>query len=336
MNILRLTTDYFCELYGATIDGWNRFWFTPADPATLGLIRLLAGAMIFYTHLVWTLDLEGFMGPQSRISPAFARGFHNSDWAWSHLFWIESPAVLWTVHILALIALAMFMLGLFTRITSVLALLIVVAYAHRVPGALFGLDQINGLLALYLMIGPSGAAYSLDNLLRRRGTRDEGRGTRDADFRAPHPAPLAPRFTSANIAIRLIQVHMCIVYLFAGFGKLLGESWWAGTAMWGALGNYEYQSLDMTWLAAWPLVINFLSHLTIVWECSYCVFVWPRLTRSIVIALAVPLHLGIAFCMGMITFGLIMLVGNLAFVSPNLVRAVIDPLLPYKPESPAK
>jgi hypothetical protein len=316
-----IVTNYFRELYAAAVDGWNRFWFTPADPATLGLIRLLAGAMIFYTHLVWTLDLEGFLGPDARISPAFARAFHGGGWgnsfAWSHLFWIESPALLWTTHIVALVALAMFAIGLFSRVTSVLAALIVIAYAHRVPGALFGLDQINGLLALYLMLGPCGAAFSLDALWRRppglRGSNPET--GRSGDL---------PHYTSANIAIRLIQVHMCIVYLFAGFGKLLGETWWSGTAMWGAFGNYEYQSLDMTWLAAWPLAINFLSHLTIAWECSYCVFVWPRLTRPLVLALAVPLHLGIAICMGMITFGLVMLIGNLAFVSPSLVRAAFD------------
>jgi hypothetical protein len=38
--------------------------------------------------------------------------------------------------------------------------------------------------------------------------------------------------------------------------------------------------------------------------------------------LAVPLHMGIAICLGMVTFGLIMLVGNLAFVPPSLVRAL--------------
>jgi len=42
------------------------------------------------------------------------------------------------------------------------------------------------------------------------------------------------------------------------------------------LANLEYQSLDMTWLATWPLVL----------------------------VLAVPLHLGIAVAMWMITFGL--------------------------------
>ncbi len=95
--------------------------------------------------------------------------------------------------------------------------------------------------------------------------------------------------------------------------------------MWLALANYEYQSIDMTWLGRWPLVINAITQITLLWEISYPVFIWPRLTRPIVLALAIPIHLGIAVCMGMITFGTIMLVANLAFVSPDIVKSVLGP-----------
>jgi hypothetical protein len=33
---------YFRELSAAAVEGWDHFWFTPADPATLGLIRICA------------------------------------------------------------------------------------------------------------------------------------------------------------------------------------------------------------------------------------------------------------------------------------------------------
>ena len=49
--------------------GWNRFWFQPADPATLGLIRILAGAMLLYTHLVWSLDLASVLWSDGWLSP---------------------------------------------------------------------------------------------------------------------------------------------------------------------------------------------------------------------------------------------------------------------------
>ena len=86
--------------------------------------------------------------------------------------------------------------------------------------------------------------------------------------------------------------------------------------MWMAFGNMEYQSLDMTWMADWPRLINLMTHVTVFWELSYAALIWPRLTRPVVLLLAIPLHMGIAICLGMMTFGLAMLFGNLAFVPP--------------------
>src|SRR5262245_7129561 len=37
--------------------GWDRFWFQPANPTTLGLIRICAGLLIFYIHLAYTPNL---------------------------------------------------------------------------------------------------------------------------------------------------------------------------------------------------------------------------------------------------------------------------------------
>lgn len=302
-----MITAYFRELYQGVVDGWNRFWFTPTDPATLGLIRIFAGSMLFYTHLVWSIDLNGFMGARGRFSHDLVDRMHRgSDFAFSYLpIFDGNPPMLWLVHIIGLAVLLMFALGLWSKVTSVLAFIIAVSYVHRAPGALFGLDQINVMLAMYLMLGGAGEAFSLDRWIekRRYPMRD-----------------LPTTSTAANVSIRLIQLHMCVIYLFAGTGKLLGDTWWEGTALWGAVANSEYQSLDMTWLASYPLLIALMTQVSLAWELSYSVLVWPRLTRPIVLALAIPLHLGIAMCMGMITFGLIMLVGNFAFVSPWVIR----------------
>jgi hypothetical protein len=305
---MQLIREYLREAGQGGRAGWNRFWFEPADPATLGLIRILAGAMLVYTHLVWTFDLTDFFGADSWTSPhAASLALPDSGrYAWSYFWLIESPTMVWAVHLAALAVFAMLMLGLFSRVVSVLAYLAAVSYVNRVPGSLFGLDQINCMLAMYLMIGPCGAAYSLDRLRLRRAAG----GSR---------APAAPA-TSANLAIRLIQVHMCVIYFFAALGKLRGDSWWAGDAMWLSVANLEYQSWDVTWLAHWPLLSAITTQITVYWELFFCVLVWPRLTRPIMLGLAVPVHLGIALCMGMITFGLIMLVGCLSFVPPWLVR----------------
>jgi hypothetical protein len=235
------------------------------------------------------------------------RTLQSGSYTWSYLWWFESPGALWSVHLAALVLFAMLTVGLLTRVAAVLAWVAALSYVGRATGSLFGLDQINVMLAMYLAVGPSGDAFSLDRWLKRR--------------KVGAALGVTPRW-SANLAIRLIQIHMCVIYLFAGMAKLTGPAWWDGTAMWMAFGNLEYQSLDMTWMADWPRLMNLMTHVTVFWELSYWALVWPRLSRPVVLLLAIPLHMGIAICLGMVTFGLIMLVGNLAFVSPALVRSI--------------
>lgn len=306
------------------IDGWNRFWFTPANPATVCLMRWLVGLMLVYTHLVWTLELEIFFSPDGVFSETWLNGYNaGSPFAWSHFGWSDSPVWLWSTHIICLAILIAFTIGLWTRWTSILAFLIVVSYANRASGALFGLDQINGFLTLYLAIAPCGLMYSLDSLRRKRKyssarlPAQEGQGSGNA----------ALETTLTNVATRLMQIHLCVVYLFAGLGKLQGASWWDGTAIWGALASYEYQTLDMTFMVYLPWLVNIVTLGSVFWEVSYPFLVWPRLTRPIVLLVAVAIHLGIGICMGMVTFGLIMLVANLSFVSPERCQIVVQGLM---------
>lgn len=312
---MQLIQNYFRDLVRTTAANWDRFWFTPTDTATIGLLRILAGGMILYTHAVWSLNLTAFFGPHAWLNRDVVGLMQRDGYQWSYLWLCESPAVLWSVHALALAVCLFFTLGLWTRVTSVLTCLITLSYAHRAPEAMYGLDQINGFLSLYLAvaylgIAPGGSTYSLDRWLASR--------------RAARSLPPAPPSISANIATRLIQVHMCVLYLFAGLSKLQGEAWWDGTALWGAVANLEYQSLDMLWLAHHPWLVNLMTHVTVAWEVTYIALIWGRLTRPLVLALAIPVHLGICCVLGMMTFGSIMLIANLAFVSPALVRAVLD------------
>jgi hypothetical protein len=307
---MNLIANYFRDLYRGTFAGWNRFWFAPTDPATLGLIRILAGAMLFYTHLVWTLDLSGFFGPHGWLSPSTVTALpEHSIWSWSWFYWIDSPVLLWTVHVAALIVFALFTIGLWSRAMSILAFLATISYINRASLTQFGLDDTNAMLAMYLMVGPCGATYSVDRWLKRR---------RAGGQFATEPS------IGANVAIRLLQVHMCVIYLFSGIGKIQGVNWWNGNAILMAVANQEYQSLDITWLIHYRQLAALLAHITVFWEASYCVLVWPRLTRPIVLAIAVGMHLGIGMFLGMWTFGLAMIIGNMAFVSPWLVRQILD------------
>ena len=192
--------------------------------------------------------------------------------------------------------------------TSVLALFTAISYTHRVPAALFGLDQINIMLTLYLAIGPSGqtlVARSLAAPAQSWATRRPGR------------APSA----SANLAQRLIQVHMCVIYLFAGLSKL------QGTVVVERRGDVAGVRQPRV-----PVARHDLAGVApVVGQCHDARFGYLgdlvlRLDLEAAVAAGRAgrggrcLHVGIGLCLGMWTFGLIMLVGCASFLPNELIR----------------
>ena len=68
------------------------------------------------------------------------------------------------------------------------------------------------------------------------------------------------------------------------------------------------------------------SYFTLGFEIYFPVLVWiPRLRWTMVLC-AVLLHTGIALCMGLVTFSLMMLVAVLSFIPGSLVRDYIGRL----------
>src|SRR5262245_49629513 len=225
MSRLRQVIVSYAEDSGRALAGsWDAFWFTPADPTLLGVLRILTGLMLLYTHAVWGLVLPQFFGRDGWLSARLVGTLHQGGYTYS-FWWLVSDDGMWPAYGLSMVVLALFTVGLWTRVTSILALLVTISYVYRVPAATFGLDQINAMLTLYLAIGPSGAALSFDRWRAlRRGLAPDHR-----------PEPSA----GANLALRLINVHMCVIYFFAATSKLQGEAWWNGEAMWRAFANYE-------------------------------------------------------------------------------------------------
>ncbi len=310
---------YLAGLVRGLAQGWNNFWYSPVDPSLLGLIRIMTGLVLLYDHAIWGVVLEDFFGSNSWIDRDLVDFVLKDQYTYS-FFWIVPPRWLWLAYALSMTVLFWFTIGLWTRVSSILSVVVVISFAHRVPEALFGLDKVIAMLTIYLAIGPSGRALSLDQWLARRRSRD--------------PKPRAPS-VAANFAVRLIQIHMCIIYTFAGASKLQGAAWWNGQAMWMAFGNLEYQSVDMTWTAWHPWAVELLSHFTVFWELSFCVLIWIRTLRPLVLACALLLHIGIGATMGLWTFSLVMLIGCASFLPSDAVARVFRGLRAGKEQKPA-
>ena len=314
MRLQHLLSGWFKDWQSAVRNGWNQFWFTPRPVGVLVYMRLLFGGLLLYSHLVLAIDLDSFVGDEAWVNQEVARSLHDGEFGlnsggWSYLWHLRSPNAIWMHHLLTLVITAGFTCGFLTRFTAPLSWFLQVMYVHRLTGALFGFDQIVTYGVMYLMISPCGNQLSVDSWLRRK-FRKRIEASRFLSWLFPSD----DLSVSATMTTRMFQCHLCVIYLFGGLSKARGITWWDGTATWYAISNYEYQSMDLTWLSNYPVFLSVLTTVTLVWELSYCALVWPRLSRPVVLFLAVLVHSGIALFLGMATFGIAMIAANACFL----------------------
>ncbi len=329
-RLLTGLTAYAAGLIRASAHAWDRFFFTPADPTTLGVLRVLVGAMLTWSVFAYGLDLQGYLGSTGWADPTVVRQFQMEQRPGSWSFWFYVPdSMLRPVWLGCVAILLAFTLGILSRVTAVLAWIIVVATSRRVPIALYGFDQIIATWALYVACtGASGQAVSLDRYFARlrRNRAEVAKRNKDGRWTAPggRPEPTV----SANVAIRLLQCHLAVVYLMSGMAKLLSPRWWEGNALWRTLVIGDFRVIDLTWMAAYPDLINILTHVALTLEIVYIALVWVGPLRPLIVGSAILMHVGIGMTLGLWEFGLTMIVGNVAFFSGPWLRSLVTGLEP--------
>jgi hypothetical protein len=255
---------------------------------------------------------------------------------WSIWFHVTDPTAMAIVHGLIVFSAFLFTIGFGTRFTSALTWFGSLCYIHRDQAVLFGVDTMMTIVLFYLLISPCGAAWSVDRLIRKWWVKAKPgvvawwyrllRRPAPTDLAPAAPVPDLPEPSiAANVAIRLLQIHLCIIYLIAGLAKLLGRAWWDGSAIWMTLGNYEFAPMQF------DLYLRFLRFLgshqllyeafmtggglfTLAFEIGYAFLVWRPRLRWFFLASALLLHGGIGLFLGLKTFSFMMLVMNMAFL----------------------
>src|SRR5262245_35485043 len=151
--------QYFSQLTRSFGQGWTRFWFTPGDPAALCLMRLLVGLLVVYLHATLSWDLVAFFGPNGLLP---ARAIEPlEEGAFSYLNYLSAPRELWVVHMLGLAVLVAFAAGLWTRLTSILALVVFLSDINRAPMITGRAESVSAMVMCYLWLAPCGARFSL-------------------------------------------------------------------------------------------------------------------------------------------------------------------------------
>ena len=272
----------------------ERFLLAPARARPFAALRIgLAAALLgqalqvapmflaFYHHggLLRGSLMDAFapthLPPLGRLAPTLAL-----DGAMESL-------VLIVCGLLYVGSLVSMLVGWRTRAVTCSAWLLHWVFTSLAPHTNYGVDAFASVYLFYLLWAPAGAALSLD----RRAGRASDR----------------PR-ESSRLLLRVMQVHLCVAYLFSGVEKASGEQWRDGEAIWRSLTTQGYGAFDFTWLAQVPLLAVLAGWSVLVVEIGYPLFIWPRRTRRLWIAAVVAMHAGIGIFMGLHVFAAVMIV----------------------------
>lgn len=278
----------------------------PDAPQALGFFRIAIAGFALLQAIIWYPDWLSFFSPDGWLQWEISEALNNG---WSlHISYVHaalkhfgfSPAQsVMIFYWFYLSCVAGLLAGWHTRICSILTCSCHYVIMCSLPTFNYGVDIFLQIAFFYLMVMPAAGSYSLDVW--------QGRVKNLATW-------------GAALSIRVIQIHLCMVYLSAGAEKLRSPDWWNGNTLWRSLVQPDFSQFNLTWLAHYPWLLILLSWFTMITETGYLVAMWVPRLRVLWLAAVAGLHLGIAIFLGLWLFGLIMIVLSVSAFGLEVLR----------------
>jgi hypothetical protein len=280
-------------------------WFRPVSARPLAGLRVGLPLLLLF-HLLWLsndiLSLHGSRGIipwelTDLLRDPWVPGLPTLAKALLPLGISAHTAVtlLLSAYAGSLLSLA---LGFHTRLSAFLAWGLHLSLVTSGFASFYGVDLLANTFLFYLFLFPSGRAWAFES--RREETIPVG-------------------------CLRVMQIHLCVIYLAAGLFKGMGRQWWNGEAIWQAVSQPAFSTFDLSWLANHSWIPMLAGWGTLVVEIGYVFLIWPRRTRKVWCIAAIGLHLGMGLFMGLVFFSSVMiLLTSCLFLIPEeaLERAV--------------
>jgi hypothetical protein len=274
------------------------FVAAPASSLPLAVLRLgVAGVLLVQAFLI-APDVSLLYGPRGVIQWQVSEqwitiGAPRLWWFARALapFDLDAETVVKGMFVLYAVSLGCLFVGWRTRLAAVVAWLTHLTFKMTGSAGIYGVDHFANISLFYLVWMPAAECLSLD----RRAGRTTG---------APSPA--------ARLSLRVLQLHLCIVYFASGIEKATGTDWRNGDVMWYALMRPDLSQFDFSWLAQVEWLAVLLAWGTLILEIGYPIYIWVPWTRRAWAWAVIGMHAGIAVAMGLWTFSGIMIVLNVA------------------------
>lgn len=295
--------------------GLNKYWFGWGDPLTLGLYRIVLGILILINQLLLVPYWDEF----------FSERGYLPNWLWQVwlggnvdffganlprvglLNGVTDPRISYPFFLASIVLAILFILGLWTKATSILLAIAIVSIHQRSPLILHGGDTVIRVMIIYLAMSPCGHAVSLDRFIGRwRG-------------KIPDAPALVPLWTQ-----RLITYQISLVYFTTVWLKWGGTQWRDGTATYYP---NRLQEFERFWVPPFMKEFPFVTvstYATLLVEFAMVSLVYYRPLRKYVLLAAAGMHLFIDYSMNIPLFSYLMIASYLCFYESSEVHGWVD------------
>ena len=288
----------------------SRFWLFFLQPASLvPFVFLRVSFAVFSLCMCIALYpyLYSLHGNEGYMQWVITDGVFKKDWipnlhdlySWVNHFVavtdVQVIRVAWLLYMFCLLCIAA---GFFSNYMAAVAWLLHLLFLNTANIYGYGVETFTHILLFYFIFMPVDSSVSITSFIRKR--------------RSTHPVKQRRRRVSARIFLRLLQLHLCIIYVNAGVAKMFGSQWYNGEAVWRSFTQFRFNTIDLTWMAFYPFIPVVAGWLVLITEALYPVFIWLPATRKWFLTAIIVMHFCIGFIMGLYFFSTIMVIMNLA------------------------
>lgn len=222
---------------------WNRYWFAPADPRPLGIVRIGAAALGLLLAWSYAADLQAWFGPEG-VLPADTVTAWRGGFGLSLFNLAGTAATMQLLFVAMAVVFVLLLVGVLPAVTGVAAAVLWSSLLNRGPMLAGPADDCLAVLLWCVAVGLAGRA---------------------------------------SIGLGLVQLHASVIAAAAALAQLKGDVWWNGTAAWWLTAREGFRLVDLTSLfVRSELVMNAVTHAITAFEIAFAVGIWFASTQRLV------------------------------------------------------
>ncbi|MBS1714045.1 MAG: HTTM domain-containing protein [Armatimonadetes bacterium] len=270
--------------------------FGQTSPVTMGVLRMITGFLALLNFLFQAGQFTDWYTEKGYYPVWQAQKWAGGDVNLNLLWNVTDARVTLALYVVLCVSAFTTMLGLWTRVSSILLFVLTVTFHHRCPDILNSGDTLLRQMCFFVMIAPSGAACSLDRLTALWKGK----------------APLVPPLVSIWPQ-RLWQYQVTIVYFTTVWHKWTGSHWRDGTATWFVPQLREFERFPVPAFFDHQPMVAVTTYVTLVIELGIAFLAYSKPLRKYVLIGGLILHAGIEYRFNIPLFAFVMTSTYLSF-----------------------